>query len=64
MWSYPIVTNGLIYVVDVRNGLYVVRYHGRWGEQLNERHVPRRQLEPPLSAHGAAQVVRRGDSAW
>jgi hypothetical protein len=28
MWSYPIVANGLIYVVDVRNGLYVVRYTG------------------------------------
>ena len=28
MWSYPIVSNGLIYVADVRNGLYVVRYTG------------------------------------
>ena len=27
-WSYPIIRNGLIYFVDVRNGLYVVRYHG------------------------------------
>ncbi len=26
MWSYPIVSNGLIYVVDIRNGLYVLRY--------------------------------------
>ena len=34
MWSYPVVDHGLIYVVDVRNGLYVLRYHGRWGEQL------------------------------
>ena len=28
MWSYPIVRNGLIYTVDVRNGLYVTRYEG------------------------------------
>jgi hypothetical protein len=28
MWSYPIVKDGLIYVVDVRNGLYVLRYTG------------------------------------
>jgi hypothetical protein len=28
MWSYPIVRNGLIYTVDLRNGLYVNRYEG------------------------------------
>jgi hypothetical protein len=28
MWSFPIVRNGLIYVVDIRNGLYVLRYSG------------------------------------
>jgi hypothetical protein len=27
-WSYPIVKDGLIYFVDVRNGLYVLRYTG------------------------------------
>jgi len=35
MWSYPIIDRGLIYVVDVRNGLYVVRYQGLWGEQVS-----------------------------
>jgi hypothetical protein len=34
MWSYPVVQDGLIYVVDVRNGLYVLRYHGAHEEQL------------------------------
>jgi hypothetical protein len=29
MWSYPIVDDGLIYVVDLRNGLYVLEYTGR-----------------------------------
>jgi hypothetical protein len=29
MWSYPIIHNGLIYVVDVRNGLYILAYTGK-----------------------------------
>jgi len=28
MWSYPIIKDGLIYVIDIRNGLYVLRYTG------------------------------------
>jgi len=33
MWSYPIVRDGLVYVVDLRNGLYILRYTGpRSGE--------------------------------
>ena len=28
MWSYPVIANGLVYVVDTRNGLYVLRYRG------------------------------------
>jgi hypothetical protein len=28
MWSYPVIKDGLIYVVDIRNGLYVLRYTG------------------------------------
>jgi hypothetical protein len=28
MWSFPIIRDGLIYVVDIRNGLYILRYHG------------------------------------
>ena len=28
VWSYPIIKDGLIYVVDIRNGLYVLRYTG------------------------------------
>jgi hypothetical protein len=32
MWSYPIIKDGLVYVVDVRNGLYALKYTGV-GEQ-------------------------------
>jgi hypothetical protein len=28
MWSFPIVDDGLIYVIDIRNGLYILRYTG------------------------------------
>jgi hypothetical protein len=28
VWSFPIIRKGLIYVVDVRNGLFVLRYTG------------------------------------
>ncbi len=35
MWSYPIIKDGLIYVVDVRNGLYVLRYTGPGHRQVD-----------------------------
>ncbi len=34
MWSYPIIKDGLIYVVDLRNGLYILRYHGRFAADV------------------------------
>lgn len=36
-WSYPIIQNGLIYVVDIRNGLYILRYHGSWQREIATR---------------------------
>jgi hypothetical protein len=35
MWSYPIVKDGLIYLVDIRNGLYILRYTGPCQEELD-----------------------------
>ena len=34
MWSYPIIKDGLIYVVDVRNGLYILRYEGPFAAEV------------------------------
>ncbi|HZN87802.1 MAG TPA: hypothetical protein VFB44_02410 [Thermoleophilaceae bacterium] len=34
MWSYPIIKDGLIYVVDLRNGLYVLEYGGRFRNEV------------------------------
>ena len=36
MWSYPIIKESLIYVVDVRNGLYVLKYHGPFEQEVAE----------------------------
>jgi methionine-rich copper-binding protein CopC len=36
MWSYPIIKDGLIYVVDLRNGLYVLKYEGPFQEEVDE----------------------------
>lgn len=35
VWSFPIVQNGLIYVTDVRNGLYILRYNGPHEEEID-----------------------------
>jgi hypothetical protein len=35
MWSYPIVKDGLIYVIDLRNGLYVLRYRGPFQDEVS-----------------------------
>jgi hypothetical protein len=33
-WSYPIIKDGLIYVIDVRNGLYILRYTGPHADEV------------------------------
>jgi hypothetical protein len=35
MWSYAIVQDGLIYVVDLRNGLYVLDYDGPFASEVD-----------------------------
>ncbi len=35
MWSYPIIKDGLIYVVDIRNGLYILRYTGPRAQEVS-----------------------------
>jgi hypothetical protein len=34
MWSYPVIKDGLIYVVDLRNGLYVLKYRGAFEREV------------------------------
>lgn len=34
VWSYPVVQDGLIYVTDIRNGLFILRYRGPHAAEL------------------------------
>ena len=34
MWRYPIIKEGLIYVVDIRSGLYILKYHGSFEDEV------------------------------
>lgn len=34
MWSFPVIKDGLIYVVDIRNGLYTLRYEGPFEREV------------------------------
>jgi hypothetical protein len=34
MWSYPIIKDGLIYITDIRNGLYILRYKGPHADEV------------------------------
>jgi hypothetical protein len=36
MWSYPIIRDGLIYVIDLRNGLYVLKYRGDFQKEIDK----------------------------
>ena len=33
-WSYPIIKKGLIYMTDVRNGLYILKYKGPYEDEV------------------------------
>ena len=43
MWSFPVIKDGLIYAIDLRNGLYILRYHGPHEDEVGGDQVPRRQ---------------------
>lgn len=36
MWSYPVIQDGLIYTVDLRNGLYILKYNGPYSHEVDE----------------------------
>jgi len=35
-WSYPIINKGLIYVIDVRNGLFIFQYTGPHSDEVQQ----------------------------
>ena len=38
MWSYPVIQDGLIYAVDLRNGLYILKYNGPYQDRGRQHH--------------------------
>jgi hypothetical protein len=56
MWSFPIIRRGLIYVVDIRNGLYVLDYDGPRAREVDNR----RFLEGNSNLGDARRLNRRG----
>jgi len=63
MWSYPVVQNGLVYVVDIDLGLYVLRYTGRHRE-LVARAAFVEGNSAPSRYTPAAPRIRRPASMW
>ena len=37
MWSYPVIQDGLIYTVDLRNGLYILKYKGPYAGEVDNK---------------------------
>jgi hypothetical protein len=57
MWSFPIIKDGLIYVVDIRNGLLVLRYAGPHADEVD----PIRFLEGNSNLGDALRVARSAE---
>jgi hypothetical protein len=57
VWSFPIIRDGLIYVVDIRNGLYVLEYTGRHAHEVERI----RFLEGNSNLGDAGRIAGRHD---
>lgn len=57
VWSMPIIKDGLIYVVDVRNGLYILRYTGERSQEISEIDF----LEGNSNLGDAARLAGQGE---
>jgi len=57
MWSFPIIQNGLVYAVDIRNGLYILRYTGPHSGEVRDIHF----LEGNSNLGDALQLAENGD---
>ncbi len=57
MWSFPIIKDGLIYVVDIRNGLLVLRYTGPRADEVD----PIRFLEGNSNLGDALRIAKSAE---
>jgi hypothetical protein len=58
MWSYPVVQNGLVYVVDIDLGLYVLRYTGKHAAEVARAGFVEGNSSPSRYTR-SAPVIRR-----
>ena len=58
MWSYPVVQNGLIYVVDIDLGLYVLRYTGPHHEEVDQAAFVEGNSSPSRYSAATPPIVR------
>ena len=63
MWSYPVVQNGLIYVVDIDLGLYILRYTGPHASEVGRAAFVEGNSSPSRYTAAAPQIVRPA-SQW
>ena len=57
MWSYPVVQNGLVYVVDIDLGLYVLRYTGKHAGEVAKAAFVEGNSAPANYGGGPTKVV-------
>lgn len=58
MWSYPVVQDGLIYVVDIDLGLYVLRYTGKHAAEVRRAASVEGNATPARYTASAPRAVR------
>ena len=58
MWSYPVVQDGLIYVVDIDQGLFVLRYKGKYASELGRAAFVEGNSGPSRFSAHAARILR------
>jgi len=63
MWSYPVVQNGLIYVVDIDLGLYILRYTGAHASEVSKAAFVEGNSAPSRYT-ASAPVLRRPALQW
>ena len=63
LWSYPVVQNGLIYVVDIDLGLYILRYTGPHASEVAEAPFVEGNSAPSRYT-ASAPVLTRPAAQW
>jgi hypothetical protein len=58
MWSYPVVQDGLVYVVDIDLGLYVLRYTGKHAKQVAQAPFVEGNSSPSRYTRAAPVITR------